>query len=361
MKKETKIAQRWKTRRCRATSMPKWIIHTLLCVLCHFSLLLLLAIFHHLSLDCVSMFFFNFPVKEFVSTIIRFQCLCSFFSVCVNALLLMLSVFCFTFSSLRFSRLFSSKHFKMLILFYRHIILNMYTHTNLTLSPVHTCAYSLFRYIFLCLPRTASFSRSFHLPRIPLAADTGLRTHWVIYTQLSGTRVAINIFLIAWTLISKSIDVAFADAVVVVVGPIATAVTIAVDVGFIVPPVVVVVLQLLLLFVKYEPSIKSWDGTFVVTDFSSKFFGRFSWPEYLMSNWWAHSSNSSRSWSSRHRKKRWKKNKKESRWLKISEYVELVIRWERNREKCPIFRFFFHLQSKQRKTRYQNRFVQCVT
>lgn len=127
-----------------------------------------------------------------------------------------------------------------------------------------------------------------------LAAETW--AHWVIYTQLSGTRVAINIFLIAWTLISKSIDVAFAEAVaavavatvaavvvVVVAGPIATAVTIAVDVGFIVP--VAVVLQLLLLFVKYEPSIKSWDGTFVVTDFSSKFFGRFSWPEYLMSYW----------------------------------------------------------------------------
>lgn len=127
----------------------------------------------------------------------------------------------------------------------------------------------------------------------------------MIYTQLSGTRVAINIFLIAWTLISKSIDVAFVEAVaavgnavvaanaavaavaavvvVVVAGPSATAVTIAVDVGFIVP--VVVVLQLLLLFVKYEPSIKSWDGTFVVTDFSSKLFGRFSWPEYLMSYW----------------------------------------------------------------------------
>ena len=69
-----------------------------------------------------------------------------------------------------------------------------------------------------------------------------------------------------------------------------TAVTIAVvvDVGRIVPVAdiavvvvdndddVIVVLQLLLLFVKYEPSIKSWDGTFVVTDFSSKFFGRFS-------------------------------------------------------------------------------------
>lgn len=126
---------------------------------------------------------------------------------------------------------------------------------------------------------------------------------WVIYTQLSGTRVAINIFLIAWTLISKSIDVAFAEAVVVVVGPIVTAVTIAVVVGFIVP---VVVVQLLLLFVKYEPSIKSWDGTFVVTDFSSKFFGRFSWPEYLMSYWW-------KSIVQRVATATWKKNEKKKR------------------------------------------------
>lgn len=140
--------------------------------------------------------------------------------------------------------------------------------------------------------------------------------HWVIYTQLSGTRVAINIFLIAWTLISKSIDVAFAEAVVVVVGPIATAVTIAVDVGFIVP--IVVVLQLLLLFVKYEPSIKSWDGTFVVTDFSSKFFGtfgRFSWPEYLMSYWWKYSKRQASAIST---KTTWKKGKEETKRHKIN-------------------------------------------
>lgn len=135
--------------------------------------------------------------------------------------------------------------------------------------------------------------------------------HWVIYTTDSGTRVTINIFLIAWTLISKSIDVAFAEVVAVVVvvdgSPIVTAVTIAVDVGFIVP-VVVVLLQLLLLFVKYEPSIKSWDGTFVVTDFSSKFFGRFSWPEYLMSYYIGGQNTYSITSGSIRRK--WKKKKK---------------------------------------------------
>lgn len=90
--------------------------------------------------------------------------------------------------------------------------------------------------------------------------------HTYVYTQLSGTRVAINIFLIACTLISKSIVVA-----AVVRCSVAGAVA------------VFVVLLQLLLFVKYEPSIKSWDGTFVATDFNSRFFGRFSWPEYLMS------------------------------------------------------------------------------
>ena len=150
------------------------------------------------------------------------------------------------------------------------------------------------------------------------------RSSWVIYTQLSGTRVAINIFLIAWTLISKSIDVAFAEAVVVVVGPIVTAVTIAVvvDVGRIVPVAdiavvvvdndddVIVVLQLLLLFVKYEPSIKSWDGTFVVTDFSSKFFGRFSWPEYLMSYWLKRQVAVSETAAARRKRKRKGRKKK---------------------------------------------------
>lgn len=111
-----------------------------------------------------------------------------------------------------------------------------------------------------------------------------------IYTQLSGTRVAINIFLIACTLISKSIVVAApappptvvmavcseaplaaiaaADVVVVVIVVVASADATAVF--------VILLLQLLLLFEKYEPSIKSWDGTFVVTDFNSRFFGRIS-------------------------------------------------------------------------------------
>lgn len=55
------------------------------------------------------------------------------------------------------------------------------------------------------------------------------------YTQLSGTRVVNNIFLMAFTLISRSIDAAFraSDVFVVVAmvvdigpGPIATAVAI---------------------------------------------------------------------------------------------------------------------------------------
>lgn len=104
----------------------------------------------------------------------------------------------------------------------------------------------------------------------------------MIYTQLSGTRVAINIFLMAVTLIdwSKSIDTfagTFVEAVVAIVVVVAF--------GLTATAVVMALLQLLLLFVKYEPSIKSWDGTFVVTDFNSRFFGRFSWPEYLMSYW----------------------------------------------------------------------------
>lgn len=133
-------------------------------------------------------------------------------------------------------------------------------------------------------------------------------TSGYIYTQLSGTRVAINIFLMACTLISKSIvvaapppppptpptlpgpwpttptipptvvnavssfgapvvDVPVADIVVVVV-VVASADATAVF--------VILLLQLLLLFEKYEPSIKSWDGTFVVTDFNRRFFGRIS-------------------------------------------------------------------------------------
>lgn len=209
---------------------------------------------------------------------------------------------------------------------------------------------------------------------VPLAKiETGAHS-WVIYTQLSGTRVAINIFLIAWTLISKSIDVAFAEAVVVVVGPIATAVTIAVDVGFIVP--VVVVLQLLLLFVKYEPSIKSWDGTFVVTDFSSKFFGRFSWPEYLMSNWRnitathiavCSSTNSSTIGScgriqenvtkqnhgtkKKETKNRTRKERKEIQWLKIFEYTLNWLSDEEMWKCCPIAATCWQRQN--RKTRYQ--------
>lgn len=63
----------------------------------------------------------------------------------------------------------------------------------------------------------------------------------IAYTQLSGTRVAINIFLIACTFMSKSMPGSSLES------------------G------------------KYVPKIKSCCvGTFVVTDLRSKFFGRFS-------------------------------------------------------------------------------------
>lgn len=244
-------------------------------------------IFYHLSFDFVSFISLQIPSKTSSFQPFYLHFILSCFVHIFNAISFFVCYLCSTPS------IFLSKHFKYLA-YSIGIFCNMYT--NLSFFHLVLLLF-FFVFVILCFSfyMLVLFFRFSIRSILLLAVETC--AHWVIYTQLSGTRVAINIFLIAWTLISKSIDVAFAEAVaavavatvaavvvvVVVAGPIATAVTIAVDVGFIVP--VAVVLQLLLLFVKYEPSIKSWDGTFVVTDFSSKFFGRFSWPEYLMSYW----------------------------------------------------------------------------
>lgn len=123
-----------------------------------------LAISYHLSLNCVPLFFFNFPVKEIVfNYIFCFQCLypvclCSVFTLFLTVYsilflymhhLLMLSVFSSSSWSLRYISIGNIS--KMLNLLYnRHIFCRyIYRYLHIQTYSLHQLTFALISYVSL--------------------------------------------------------------------------------------------------------------------------------------------------------------------------------------------------------------------